>query len=125
MRYKHEIFTKIILKDGFIILLYNMSALYLSNGSSWFRPCVHRRQIVERQFCRHDVLSRFEWTCVHRQRHDKTVSQQLKKLWWPTILRQLFCRASRLSAVLLDGAVYTGDISVGRRTGMNTVRMTV
>jgi hypothetical protein len=37
MRYKHEIFTKMILKDGFIILPYNMNALYLSNGSSWFR----------------------------------------------------------------------------------------
>jgi hypothetical protein len=29
----------------------------------WFRPRVHRRQIVERQFCRHDVFNRFEWTC--------------------------------------------------------------
>jgi hypothetical protein len=46
-------------------------------------------------------------------------------LWWATILRQLFCRPSRLSEVLSDGAVYTGDISVGRRTGMISVRMTV
>jgi hypothetical protein len=37
MRYKHEIFTKMILKDGIIILPYNMSALYLSNGDRWFR----------------------------------------------------------------------------------------
>jgi hypothetical protein len=37
MRYKHEIFTKMILKDGFIILPYNMSALYLSNGDRWVR----------------------------------------------------------------------------------------
>jgi hypothetical protein len=41
MRYKHEIFTKMILKDGFIILPYNMSALYLSNGRSWFRIWVY------------------------------------------------------------------------------------
>jgi hypothetical protein len=37
MRYKHETFSKMILKVGFIILPYNMSALYLSNGSRWFR----------------------------------------------------------------------------------------
>jgi hypothetical protein len=37
MRDKHETFTKMILKDGFINLPYNMSALYLSNGSRWFR----------------------------------------------------------------------------------------
>jgi hypothetical protein len=37
MSYKHESFTKMILKDGSIILPYNMSALYLSNGSRWFR----------------------------------------------------------------------------------------
>jgi hypothetical protein len=28
-----------------------------------FRPRVHRRQIVERQFCRLDVFNGFEWTC--------------------------------------------------------------
>jgi hypothetical protein len=34
MRYKHETFTKMILKDGFIsFLLNNIGALYLSNGS--------------------------------------------------------------------------------------------
>jgi hypothetical protein len=37
MRYKHETFTNMILKDGSIILFYNTSALYLSNGSKWFR----------------------------------------------------------------------------------------
>jgi hypothetical protein len=34
MRYKHETFTKMILKDGFISFLFNnIGALYLSNGS--------------------------------------------------------------------------------------------
>jgi hypothetical protein len=34
MRYKHETFTKMILKDGFIIFLFNnISTLYLSNGT--------------------------------------------------------------------------------------------
>jgi hypothetical protein len=34
MRYKHESFTKMILKDGFIIFPFNnIGALYLSNGS--------------------------------------------------------------------------------------------
>jgi hypothetical protein len=34
MRYKHETFTKMILKYGFIIFLFNnISALYLSSGS--------------------------------------------------------------------------------------------
>jgi hypothetical protein len=34
MRYKHETFTKMILKDGFIRFLFNnIGALYLSNGS--------------------------------------------------------------------------------------------
>jgi hypothetical protein len=37
MRYKHETFTKMILKDGFILVPCNMSSLYLSNGSRWFR----------------------------------------------------------------------------------------
>jgi hypothetical protein len=37
MRYKHETFTKVILKDCSISLPYNLSALYLSNGSRWFR----------------------------------------------------------------------------------------
>jgi hypothetical protein len=37
MRYKHETFTNMILKDGSVILFYNMSTLYLSNGSRWFR----------------------------------------------------------------------------------------
>jgi hypothetical protein len=37
MRYKYETFTKMILKDGFIISPYHMSALYLSNRSRWFR----------------------------------------------------------------------------------------
>jgi hypothetical protein len=37
MKYKYETFTKMILKDGFIILPYNMSALYLSNGRRWFK----------------------------------------------------------------------------------------
>jgi hypothetical protein len=31
MRYNYEFFTEIILKDGFIILLCNMNALYLSD----------------------------------------------------------------------------------------------
>jgi hypothetical protein len=37
MRYKHETFTKEILKNCFISLPYNLSALYLSNGRRWFR----------------------------------------------------------------------------------------
>jgi hypothetical protein len=37
MRYKYETVTKMILKDCFIILPYNLNALYLSNGSRWFR----------------------------------------------------------------------------------------
>jgi hypothetical protein len=36
VRYKHETFTKTILKDGFIsFLLNNIGTLYLSNGSGW------------------------------------------------------------------------------------------
>jgi hypothetical protein len=33
MRYNYEFFTEIILKDGSVILPYNMNVLYLSNGS--------------------------------------------------------------------------------------------
>jgi hypothetical protein len=35
MRYKHETFTKMILKDGFLSFPFNnIGTLYLSNGSS-------------------------------------------------------------------------------------------
>jgi hypothetical protein len=45
MRYKHETFTKMILKDGFISFLFNIGALYLSNGSGWIDrlPCTGRK----------------------------------------------------------------------------------
>jgi hypothetical protein len=46
MRYKHEIFTKMILKDDFISFLFNnISALCLSNGSGWIErlPCTARK----------------------------------------------------------------------------------
>jgi hypothetical protein len=46
MRYKHETFTKTILKDGFRSFLFNnISALYLSNGSGWnyWLPCTGRK----------------------------------------------------------------------------------
>jgi hypothetical protein len=34
MRYKHETFSKMFLKDGFISFLFNnIGALYLSNGT--------------------------------------------------------------------------------------------
>jgi hypothetical protein len=40
MRYNYEIFTDIILKDGFIILPCNMNALCLSDGSKLIRSLV-------------------------------------------------------------------------------------
>jgi hypothetical protein len=46
MRYKHAIFTKIFLKDGFMSFLFNnISAVYLSNGSDWIDrlPCTGRK----------------------------------------------------------------------------------
>jgi hypothetical protein len=46
MRYKHETFTKMILKDGFISFIFNhIGTLYLSNGSGWnYRlPCTGRK----------------------------------------------------------------------------------
>jgi hypothetical protein len=88
-------------------------------------PCVHRRQIVDRQYRRYGVFNTFAWICVHRQRHDKTVFQQLKELRRATTLRRLFCLTTRMSAVLSDGAVYTGDNSVDRPTRMNSVYLTV
>jgi hypothetical protein len=45
MRYKHEIFNKMILKDGFIIFPFNnIGSLCLSNGSGWIDqlPCTGR-----------------------------------------------------------------------------------
>jgi hypothetical protein len=46
MRYKHETFTKMILKNGFISFLFiNIVSLYLSNGSGWidWLPCTGRK----------------------------------------------------------------------------------
>jgi hypothetical protein len=44
------------------------------------RPCVHHRQNVIRHFCRYIVVNGFKWECVHRQRHDKNVSELLMRL---------------------------------------------
>jgi hypothetical protein len=48
MRYKHETFTKMILKDGFISFLFNnIGALYLSYGTGWNYqlPCTGRKTL--------------------------------------------------------------------------------
>jgi hypothetical protein len=60
MRYKHETFTKMILKDGFIIFLFNnISTLYLSNGSGWidWLPCTGRKP-PEPCFCTRPCTSK-------------------------------------------------------------------
>jgi hypothetical protein len=60
MRYKHETFTKIILKDSFISFLFNnIGALYLSNGSGWIEwlPCTGRKP-PESCFCMRPCASK-------------------------------------------------------------------
>jgi hypothetical protein len=53
MRYKHETFTKMILKDGFISCLFNnIGGAYLSNGSGWIdRLSCTGRKTPEPCFC--------------------------------------------------------------------------
>jgi hypothetical protein len=60
MRYKHETFTKIIIKDGFISFLFNnIGALCLSNGSAWnyWLPCTGRKT-PEPCFCTRPCASK-------------------------------------------------------------------
>jgi hypothetical protein len=60
MRYKHETFTKMILKNGFIRFFYNnIGALYLSNGSGWIDrlPCTGRKT-PELCFCTRPCASK-------------------------------------------------------------------
>jgi uncharacterized membrane protein YkgB len=59
MRYKHETFTKIILKDGFMSFLFDISALYLSNGSGWIdRLQCTGRKTPEPCFCTRPCASK-------------------------------------------------------------------
>jgi hypothetical protein len=60
MRYIHETFTKMILKDGFISFLFNnIGTLYLRNGSGWIDrlPCTGRKT-PEPCFCTRPCTSK-------------------------------------------------------------------
>jgi hypothetical protein len=60
MKYKHETFTKMIFKDGFISFIFNNTdVLYLSNGSGWIDQLSHTdRETPEPCFCMRPCTSR-------------------------------------------------------------------